>query len=196
MLIKDDDQLVIYHKVNDPIYDSFREHVKQRDEFNNHIKEIELNSRIKIWRTLRDVEKDTKERVAKIEAREKAKKSRLRRWLTCQCFRKRPITPEQRQMNWLKDRNNRILRQRKNADDNYMYMDQKPSSQGFQGELDPYPNTNFYSISTIFTFALFIGLFLVGAIYIINSLHPMLWSKLADEWQHYFEVMHTLMTQQ
>jgi hypothetical protein len=164
------DNITIYHKVDDPIYDEFRSHVKERDEFNHHIKEIELNDRIKIWRTIRDVEKDTKERCAMIEEREKSKKKRMRKLMTCQCFRKKPISKEQKEQKWLKDRNNRILRQRKNADDNYMYMDQKPSQQGFQGELDPYPNTNFYSIGTVFTFAMFIGLFLAGAFYIINTL--------------------------
>jgi len=70
------EHLTIYHRVNDPVHDEFREYVKQRDEFNNHFSEIELNDRIKIWRTMRDVEGDTKKRFAKIEAREKAKKRR------------------------------------------------------------------------------------------------------------------------
>lgn len=34
------DNFTIYHKIDDPVYDSFREHIKQKDEFNNHIKEI------------------------------------------------------------------------------------------------------------------------------------------------------------
>lgn len=86
--------ITIYHKVNDPVYDEFRNHIKDRDEFNSHIKEIQLNDRIRVWRTLRDVEQDTKDRLAKIEKREAAKKKRLRKWLTCQCCRKRPITKE------------------------------------------------------------------------------------------------------
>ena len=123
-----DETITIYHKVDDPVYDEFKENIRLRDEFKNHIKEIQLNDRVKIWRTLRDVEADTKERMAKIATREKAKKQRAHRWVTCQCFRKNPISAEQKQLIWLKDRNTRIKRQRNNADDNYMYMDQKPSS--------------------------------------------------------------------
>ena len=78
-----DNNNTIYHKVDDPIYHEFRDHVKERDEFHTHIKEIEVNDRIKIWRTHRDVEKDTKERLQKYERKEHNKKVRKRRLMRC-----------------------------------------------------------------------------------------------------------------
>ena len=104
------EHITIYHKVDDPIYDSFREHIKQRDEFNNHVKEIQLNDRIKIWRTERDIEKDCKEKLAKYEREQERKSTRMYRIMTCQWCRKKPISKEEKQENWLKQRNNRILR--------------------------------------------------------------------------------------
>ena len=102
--------------------------------------------------------------------------------LTCAWCKKKPISKEVKQQKWLETRNNRILRQRKNADDNYMYMDQKPSKQGFQGEASPYANVSYYSVGTLITFMMFGALFIMGGIYIIGMIHPDMWSKLEDEW--------------
>lgn len=118
-----DDNVVIYHRVNDPIYDEFRSHVKLRDQFNSHLSEIELNDRVKIWRTHRNIEQDTKDRLAKYDKAQKAKQNRLRNILTCKYCRKKPETKEKKQLDWLKTRNKRIQTQRRNADENYMYMD-------------------------------------------------------------------------
>ena len=62
-----DETVTIYHKVDDPVYESFRENVRLRDEFNNHISTIDLNDRVKIWRTHRNIEEDCKARLLKYE---------------------------------------------------------------------------------------------------------------------------------
>lgn len=45
----------------DPIYQEFRKNIKERDAFlTDGTKGLKLNDRIKIWRTKRDIENDTK----------------------------------------------------------------------------------------------------------------------------------------
>lgn len=69
--------------------------------------------------------------MSKYNRDQKAKKERVRNILTCKCCRKKPISEEKKQLNWLKSRNERIKTQRSNADENFQYMLQKPSKQGF-----------------------------------------------------------------
>ena len=80
----------IYHKINDPVYENFRQNIRDRESFNNNIKNIKLNDRIRIWRTTRDIEQDCKKALAKKEKRDKDKQKRIKKWLYCGWCRKKP----------------------------------------------------------------------------------------------------------
>ena len=118
----ENEQITIYHKANDPIYDSFRQHVKERDEFKHHIQDVEISDRIRIWRSMQAIEEDCKNRLAKQERQKRKKEERKTYYLKCRCCFKKRKNPELVQLDWLRNRNLRIKRQRKN-DDNFRFME-------------------------------------------------------------------------
>ena len=54
--------MVISHKETDLHYFEFRDQVSQRDRFNRHEQEDYADERLKIWRTHRDIEQDSRAR--------------------------------------------------------------------------------------------------------------------------------------
>ena len=87
------------------------------------MKNAELSHKQSIWKTHHDVEAETKERHRLYEKKLRKKGKRWRRLLTCACLFKKKQSEKAKHLQWLRGRNDRILVQRKNADDNYMYMD-------------------------------------------------------------------------
>ena len=55
----------IYSRKKDEleIYESFRKNIRDREAFNQDIKNIQLNDNIRIWRTNKAIEDDCKERL-------------------------------------------------------------------------------------------------------------------------------------
>ena len=58
---------VISHKIEDETYDSFREHIRQRDQFKNEVKDIESNIRTKLWDNFKKIEEETQAKQTKFE---------------------------------------------------------------------------------------------------------------------------------
>ena len=60
--------------LSDPVYQEFRRNIKDRDHFLFQGEdEMEMDTRIKVWKVKRDIENDTKKKDAKRSKREKAK---------------------------------------------------------------------------------------------------------------------------
>uniref|UniRef100_A0A7S3CSK2 Uncharacterized protein n=1 Tax=Strombidium rassoulzadegani TaxID=1082188 RepID=A0A7S3CSK2_9SPIT len=188
-LLNDPEQQ-IYHRVDDPVYDEFRQNIRERESFLNNISDIELNDRVRIWRTNRDIEKNCKEKMLKIEQREKAKKEKVSRLLCCRCLKKPKLNETQKRFEWLRNRTRRILK-KKSRDDNFFRTD--GSKQGMQGELETYTlrtNLEFnrkQTLSQNLVFALqtlmFAAIFLYGAKTIIENFRPNIWNETLDEWK-------------
>ena len=63
----------IYHNANDPIYETFRQSIKDRENFRKNVINLKLNDKIRIWRTKRDIEEDCRKRMRATEQKKKKK---------------------------------------------------------------------------------------------------------------------------
>mgnify|MGYP006952909660 FL=1 len=79
---------------------------------------MEMDTRVKVWRTKRDIENDTKKKDSKRSKREKAKEDRVKYYLYCGCLKKKGPTREEIEMKRLKSRS-KSLKSYKTWDDNY-----------------------------------------------------------------------------
>jgi hypothetical protein len=64
-LITANEKQEFFYKVDDPVYYEFRTNIKDKKEWNNKIKSIQLSAEKTIWRTDKDYEKICKEMLTK-----------------------------------------------------------------------------------------------------------------------------------
>lgn len=98
----------IYHSGRDPIYETFRQHIRDREGFNNNVLHLKLNDKIRIWRTKRDIEADCRAALRKREDKVEEKQKLVDRYLFCGCLFKRPDSFAVRKERWLRGRSERI----------------------------------------------------------------------------------------
>ena len=58
MLLNPDNEFYARENEQEQIYDKFRQTIRDREAFNNEIKQIKLTDQIKIWRTNKAIEDD------------------------------------------------------------------------------------------------------------------------------------------
>lgn len=151
-----------YAKTDDPVYQEFRNNIRDREAFNKKIKGIKLNDRIKIWRTNRSIEDDCKAILFKQEEKKRKEKEKINKYLYCGCLRKKKLSKAKIAWMRLASRSKQILR--KKSDNHY---------QGFQGEPCEYNLKHKHNDrQEMFDFILFLTIFMAGFYYIMESYCP------------------------
>lgn len=132
MLLNPD--MEFYHKTDDRVYEKFRQTIRDREAFNNEVKQIKLTDEIKIWRTNKRIEDDCKQAMQRAREAEEAKRERIEYYVYCGCFRKK----KQKLTNAQREERKKSLwasRVKKKRTDNHY---KKATKQGWQGEPEPY----------------------------------------------------------